>query len=433
MALRKPTGFLISALLLASALLHGCGGSSTDSTTIPSNANTFFAHSATFRNNTSSTLFTWGYNAFGQLGNGNLETQTVAAPVPGLGAARLFSTGANHTLAVTFANVSSVYGWGWNRQGQIGPNPTPDSQAHSPAPVRIALPGSTAVNAIAAGGVHSLAVVDLVGTTGAVRAWGLNSSGQLGNNSFADSSAPVFAVFSSTTRTTPLSGIATVAAGSSHSLALSAPLPGKVYSWGLNQSGQLGRDTTTAGAIPQGRAGLVKMSDGTDLAGVDQIAAGGSTSYALREILNNGQIVRQVWFWGFDPTTLKKVSSPTRIPIPGDRSIAKISAGTSHLLMLAEDGTFWGWGANDKAQLGDGTDQLLQGDGTTVIAPVQVRFSPSQFMTGVTEFIAFGTHSLARSNGVWFGWGENANGQLGNPIATSSLSYIKVPVRVQGL
>ena len=430
MALRKPTGFLISALLLASALLHGCGGSSTDSTTIPSNVDTFFAHSATFRNDTSSTLFTWGYNAFGQLGNGNLETQAVAAPVPGLGAARLFSTGGNHTLAVTFANISSVYGWGWNRQGQIGPNPTPDSQAHSPVPVRIALPGSTAVNAIAAGGVHSLAVVDLAETTGAVRAWGLNSSGQLGNNSFADSSAPVFAVFSSTTRTTPLSGIATVAAGSSHSLALSAPLPGKVYSWGLNQSGQLGRDTTAAGAISQGRAGLVKMPDGTDLAGVDQIAAGGSTSYAL--------IGGRVWFWGFNPTTFENVSSPTQIPIPpitipGDRRISRLSAGWSHLLMLAEDGTFWGWGANDKAQLGDGTDQLLRGDGTTVIAPVQVRFSPSQFMTGVTEFIAFGTHSLAMSNGVWFGWGENANGQLGNPIATSSLSYIKVPVRVQGL
>lgn len=429
MALRKPTGFLISALLLASALLSGCGGSSSsDNTTIPSTPTVFFAHSAAFKNNSSAgdpssssaqSLYTWGYNAFGQVGNDTLDNSTVANPVPGLPPVNRFATGGNHTLALAFANVSSVYGWGWNRQGQIGPDPAPADQAHSRVPIKIALGGE--VREIAAGAAHSLAVVNVAGTTGQVKGWGLNSSGQLGDNGFADSSRPVFAVFSSTTRTTPLSGIGTVAAGSLHSLALTTPLPGRVYSWGLNDSGQLGRDTTTAGNAPVHRADLVQLS-GADLTGVTKIAAGGSTSFALR---GDG-----VWFWGYNPATRGTSATPVRIEIPGATGLAAtivdISAGWDHLLMLAADQAVWGWGFNAKSQLGDGTI-------VNSATPVRVLSASGQPLGGVTQIIAFGNHSLARSNGAWYGWGDNATGQLGNPISTSSIGYIMVPTLVNGL
>ena len=414
MAINRRTRLLIPGALLALALLSGCGSSSSDTSTIPTAASIFYAHSAVFKNNSpSQLLYTVGYNGFGQLGDGTLTTRTTAAPVAGLDRVNRFAAGGDHTLSLAFTNVSSVFGWGSNQQGQIGAaKSTTGSDAHSKVPVKIPLHGE--VTDVAAGAFHSLAVV-----AGQVRSWGFNGNGQLGDATLISNTTPVAVVTAvpASTDTTPITGITSVAAGGSHSLALTADH--KVYAWGNNGSGQLGKDPAGTSGTFSTTAELVQVN-GADLANVVQIASGGGTSYAR---LGNGE----VWFWGYNPVARATSFAPTKIVMPaGAAVIARISAGWDHLLLLAGDSTLWGWGFNGYAQLGDGTQ-------VSTAAPVQVRFSSTRVMDRVTSISAFGNHSMARSGGVWYGWGDNSNGQLGNPILTNDIGFLSVPVRVGGL
>ena len=116
----------------------------------------------------------WGYNNVGQLGNGITNTSHSASFVPvevvGLGrGVSAISTGANHTCAITDGHVVC---WGYNLHGELGNR----TRVNSNAPVDVS--GlATGVSAVAAGSGHTCAVT----SSGGVRCWGANYSGQLGN------------------------------------------------------------------------------------------------------------------------------------------------------------------------------------------------------------------------------------------------------------
>ena len=413
MVSRKFFGLLALAGLATSALLSGCGGSSSSDTvtSIPTSATVFYAHSVAFKNSTSQTLYAWGYNGFGQLGLGDLENRKVAVRVPTPVPVYRVAAGADHTLALALADLSSVYAWGSNNSGQIGQPTITGADAYSSSPVKIPLGG--VVTNIAAGGFHSLAVVD-----GGVRGWGYNAKGQLGDNSFTSRTTPVAVL--STGDTLPITGISAVAAGSTYSLALTSD--GRVYAWGNNANGQLATDPTLPSNSSRSTAELVQ-ADGATLTGVIQIAAGGQTSYALQ---SDGT----VWTWGNNNYQPVKISFA--LLGTAARKVEQISAGWTHALARMDDGTIASWGYNDKGQLGNNDS------GTTpVTVPVRVLAGGSAVagtvMAGVTDIIAFGDHSLARSNGVWYGWGNNGNGQLGRPISTSGEGFFRVPAPVLGL
>lgn len=407
MITRKSFGLLALAGLAASALLSGCGGSSSSDTVteIPTSATVRYAHSVAFKNSTSQTLYAWGYNGFGQLGIGNLTNQTVAVRVPTPVPVDRVAAGGDHTLALAFANVSSVYAWGSNNSGQIGQPTTTGADAYSWSPVKVPLGG--VVTNIAAGGFHSLAIVD-----GGVRAWGYNLFGQLGDDSITNRITPV-AVRS--TGGDPIAGISEVAAGGTYSLALTDDRT--VYAWGNNANGQLATDPKLPSNSFRSTAELVQVN-GVPLTDVIQIAAGGQTNYALQ---SDGT----VWTWGNNSHNPVKISFAHL-----STTVKQISAGLTHALARMADGTIAAWGYNDKGQLGNNES------GTIPIAiPVRVLAggSAGTVMDGVTDIIAFGDHSLARSNGKWYGWGDNGTGQLGRPISTSGEGFFRVPAPVAGL
>ena len=192
------------------------------------------------------------------------------------------------------------------------------------------------------------------------------------------------------------------------SLAAGAQTP---WTWGDNQFGQLGDGTNTGSNVP------VRVSTRTGLTGVTSLAGGGEHSLALAE---GGT----VWAWGNNDRGQLGIGTTTPsslpAPVPALTHVTAIAAGGAHSLALKNDGTVWAWGGNESGQLGDGTS-------TDSHHPVQVS-TPSGHLTGVIAIAAGGGHSLALRNdgGVWV-WGGPSFGQLAN---TASSDHSNVALRV---
>jgi len=172
----------------------------------------------------------WGYNSFGQVGDGSTEQRNTPVGVLGLDSGVVaIAAGGYHTCALTTAG--GVKCWGHNESGQLGDGNTTDKST----PVDVVGLGS-GVAAIAAGGHPILGSHTCVLTTaGGVKCWGYNASGQLGDDTTANKSTPVDVVGLG-------SGVAAIAAGSQHTCVLSTV--GGVQCWGHNDYGQLGDGTS---------------------------------------------------------------------------------------------------------------------------------------------------------------------------------------------
>ena len=213
---------------------------------------------------TDGTVYDWGYDTDGELGNdttaGAGSSGEVGTPVPVDLPVGTFATavaaGGFHTLAL--ASTGMVYGWGSNDQGQLGDGSTTENDV----PVAVSLPPGTVAIAIAALGDGALALT----ASGTVYAWGAGSYGQLGNGSMAGSDVPVAVSIPAGQRVTA------IAAGGGHSLAVTSS--GAVLAWGANGSGQLGNASTSESGVPV----EVALPAG---ARVTSVAAGAAHSLAL--------------------------------------------------------------------------------------------------------------------------------------------------------
>jgi alpha-tubulin suppressor-like RCC1 family protein len=193
--------------------------------------------------------------------------------------------------------------------------------------VPVAVPGLSNVRSIAAGSSHSLALLE----NGTVMAWGENNYGQLGDGDFNSSYMPV--VVSS------LSNVRSIAAGLHHSLALLED--GTVMAWGRNDYGQFGIDTSNASSsVPVAVPGL---------SNVRSIAAGSFHSLAL---LEDGTVM--AWGYSADRRLGVTYSPIGPVVVSGLANVRSIAAGGSHSLALLENGTVMAWGRNNDGQLGTG-------------------------------------------------------------------------------
>ncbi len=163
----------------------------------------------------------WGSNEYGQLGDGTKENRRTPVPVRGLNkGVKAIAAGYYHTCVLT--EQGGVLCWGLNWSGQLGDGTEEDRSA----PVRVR--GlNKGVKAIAAGYSHTCALTE----QGGVLCWGSNESGELGDETKENRSAPVLVRGLD-------KGVKAIAVGFAHTCALTKQ--GSVLCWGFNRSGQLG-------------------------------------------------------------------------------------------------------------------------------------------------------------------------------------------------
>ncbi len=328
----------------------------------------------------------WGANGYGQLGNGVVSEHSAPVEVPGLNDVSSLAVGGIHTCALTHAG--SVKCWGGNTSGQLGDGTTQTRLT----PVDVVGLGH-GVKAVGAGMPHSCAVM----TSGTVKCWGWNSSGELGDGTTTKRPTPVDVI--------GLSGVTAVGLGEHHTCALTAA--GRVKCWGDNSLSQLG--VSWNNPIPADVRGLEN--------GVVTMAVGGAQTCAVTSI-------GSLKCWGAndagqlgDGTTMYR-DAPVDVFGLGS-GVAAVSAGIFHTCAVTRDGAAKCWGQNNSCQLGDGTQ------GTNRTKPVNV----SGLTNGISGIAAAYTHTCAVVNGGAKCWGSPVFGQLGD--GTPALR--KTPMDVVGL
>jgi len=287
------------------------------------------------------TVYCWGRNDSGQLGNGTTADSALPVQVQGLTSAVVVATGMQHTCAMM--GDGSVACWGSNEKGQLGDGTT----TMSPVPVEVAgagAPGGVSLSyvTVMAGGFHSCAISDVPAPAEGVSCWGFNAHGQLGNGTNVDSLVPVDVDVQGPMETSP---VMYLSGGVSFTCALLEI--GTVTCWGLNDLGQLGNGTTQNSASP------VPVSVGTSI----DLSSGATHTCAY------GDETGFYYCWGgsefgqLGPDITGYTATPVSLQSLFLYYFA--SAGGYITCGFYDDTDLYSaircWGRNDEGQLGNGT------------------------------------------------------------------------------
>ena len=281
------------------------------------------------------TVWAWGSNSSGQLGDGTTTNRSHPVQVNGL--TNVAAISASPFLGAAVKTDGTVWVWGDTTLGS-------NTFTVSTTPIKVN--GIANVSAISAGEGHLL----MLSTDKTVWAMGANSRGQLGDGTTTNRPSPVQVV--------GLTNVTRIAAGEDEfSLALKED--GTIWAWGNNFSGQLGPGGGNLDFSPHANPVQVTSLP----AGMTNISAGGRFCLALA---GDGT----VWSWGDNSSSqLGQGTSVSQNPIPKQipnfGNVSAIDAGGGHSVALKNDGSIWTWGNNFFGQLGDGTT-------STHLAPAHV-------------------------------------------------------------
>ncbi len=186
---------------------------------------------------TDGTLWCWGFNNFGQLGDNTIVSKsTPKQEFTSSTNWKQISCGESYMAAIK--TDGTLWSWGSNNYGQIGDNTGGLSGATSKSTPRQELTSSTNWKQVDCGGNHTAAIK----TNGTLWSWGLGSSGQIGDNSIT------FARSTARQESTASNNWKQVSGGSASTAAIKTN--GTLWAWGSNNAGQVGDNTIITRSIP---------------------------------------------------------------------------------------------------------------------------------------------------------------------------------------
>ncbi len=357
------------------------------------------------------TVWTFGDNRFGQLGDGTFINSKIPVQVkinkdtPLTNIVKI-SAGHNHVLALT--KDGDLYAWGNNENGQIGINNT-ENQSYAKRVLNHE--GSEPLYSIAdiSAGHNSSIVMDAGGN---VYTWGYNNSGQLGIGNTTDKLLPQITLCSQAIK---------VQAGLRENAILRPS--GTIEVFGENGRGQLGIGGTSNQSLPQptNTANILYiMALNQRLCIRNTSGTVYNSGINLFGVLGNGTTT--------DSLTFTAVTLPSSVS--ANNKVRYIGGGARNTVLLLEDGTLWTVGDNTYGQLSSGTNtsqstsyvQAKNSDGTYV---TNVKNIGKQKDTISSPGSSYQTLSYVGADGFVYTVGDNTFGQKGDGTTTASVYYTK--------
>lgn len=330
---------------------------------------------------TDGTLWMWGLNDCGQLGDGTVVSKSSPFQLGSATNWKKVATGYDYCIGLK--TNGTIWTWGSNsagHQGYVISSPTQVDSVNNWSMVVARKKSSVTGDGEAAGGAG-------IRTNGTLWTWGFNNDGQIGTGTTAMIVESPVQVGSDT-------DWALVAVGPWTTAAIKTN--GTLWTWGYNNSGELGLGDRNDRSVPTQVGALSDWS---------KISIGESFMVAVKSD-------NSLWSWGGsgnggvlgNTSVSGKRSSPMQVGALLNWS--KVVCGPRSTAAIKTDGTLWTWGIGL-------TNQLGTGGSSTVSSPVQIGTD-----TGWT-FVSKGMSSgLGIIGGALWGWGNNADGQLGQGVKT---------------
>ena len=335
-------------------------------------------------------LWLWGENNDGELGDGSITNRSSPVQTITLGNNWIeFSSSQNHFAAIK--NDGTLWLWGSNTFGVLAQNNFVLTSVSSPIQV---YGGGNDWRKISCGQNNTAAIKQ----DGTLWLCGFNAFGQLGTNDTTNRNSFVQTISAG-------NDWIDVSVGQNQVLALKSD--NSLWVWGDNEFGQLGTNDTVLKSSP-----VQTIAGGNDWIKISN-AISGDVSAGIKQ---DGSL----WLWGKndlgqlgDGTTTNR-SSPVQT-ISGGNDWEKVSCNASHVVALKNDGTVWSWGSNIGGRLGDNTT-------ITKSSPVQIYGDGTNWVDVIN--IYYGSMGLKNDGTLWV-WGSNINGNLGTNNTLNSSSPVQ--------
>ena len=347
---------------------------------------------------TDGTLWGWGFNTYGQIGDGTAAAKSSPVQIGTLTDWSTAASGNNHTLALK--TDGTIWTWGFNGNGELGLNI--GTAVYRSSPVQIGTQTNWAW--VGAGSNHSLGVK----TDGTLWSWGRGGQGEGGRNTNTNVSSPV--------QVGTLTNWLKVQGGGYYSMAIKTD--GSLWGWGFNNYGQVGNMSATTRSSP---VQIGTLTDWLNIhAGKD---AGGLSNGSTLAIKTNGTL----WAWGLNSSgqnaqgeiIITARSSPVQIGT--NTYFASGSFGQQHGVALLNDGTLASWGLESTSVLG----QFLT-FAVSRSSPSQVGDFNTSWGTSAVVSVGVSYTMVAKTDGTLWGWGLNTNGQLGTGNTVNQSSPVQI-------
>jgi alpha-tubulin suppressor-like RCC1 family protein len=340
---------------------------------------------------TDGTLWTWGYNANGQLGNATATN--VSTPVTTFtGGTNWKQTNAGDAFTAAIKTDGTL--WLWGRSGNTGRLGNGSTVSTNSTPVTT-FAGGTDWKQVNCGDAHTAAIK----TDGTLWTWGDGTDGQLGNNRINDISTPITTFAGGT-------NWKQVECGERHTMALNG---NELFLFGSSLSGEIGNaQITTSTSIP-----LQPLPGETTW---KQVSSGNRHTAAIK---TDGTL----WTWGngaygrlgiggeINDLNISRRTTPVTT-FAGGTDWKQVNAGNSHTAAIKTDGTLWTWGDGGNGRLGNANAT----DRSTPVTTFAGGTNWKQVDTGNFHVAAI------KTDGTLWTWGYGGTGQLGNANTTSTNS-----------